>query len=263
MRCRLPQVSVVPGCGSALAPSRVRLWIVDTFLVGVVASALCLVLSLPSRAAEAAEKGKPPATEEKEAIPTPPMEMVNAAMDGQTERVATLLRQGVDVNAANSHGQSALMWAAAFGRADVVRLLLGRGVSVDTRDKVHGRTALLYAAQNGQTAAIDMLLARGAQANVRDRDGCTAMIYAARRGGVGSMTALLRKQADINAGDRNGETPLMWAAQEGQVGAVRWLLDKGADVNQKCRRGRTAADYAQGRIREMLRPKPPTDTKEP
>jgi len=228
------------------------------------ASVFLLVLALPLRAVDK-EGDKPlPATAEKEAIPPPALEMVSAAMDGQTARVAALLQKGVDANAANANGQTALMWAAAFGRTDVLRLLLAHGAMVDARDKVHSRTAMLYAAQNGQAAAIELLLAKGAQANARDRDGSTALIYAARRGGIEPMTSLVRKQADVNAGDRNGQTPLMWAAQEGQARAVRWLLDNGADVNRTCRRGRTAADYArQVRIREMLRPQPAPDAKNP
>ena len=51
------------------------------------------------------------------------------------EAVRLLLDLGLDPNAANGDGRTALMGAAHKGRNDVVQLLVDRGAKLDTRDK--------------------------------------------------------------------------------------------------------------------------------
>lgn len=56
--------------------------------------------------------------------------LVDAAAGGALARVQQLLDGGVRVDATDSEGRTALMAAAAFGHADIVRLLLERGADV-------------------------------------------------------------------------------------------------------------------------------------
>jgi hypothetical protein len=51
------------------------------------------------------------------------------------EAMRMLLDLGLDPNAANNDGRTALMGAAGKGRNDVVLLLVDRGARVETRDK--------------------------------------------------------------------------------------------------------------------------------
>jgi ankyrin repeat protein len=51
------------------------------------------------------------------------------------EAVRLLLDLGLDPNAANKDGRTALMGAALKGRNDVIQLLVDRGAKIDTRDK--------------------------------------------------------------------------------------------------------------------------------
>ena len=70
--------------------------------------------------------------------------------------------------------------AAAFkGDADVVRLLLERGASVDGRGE-GGRTALMVAAMFDRAEIVELLLARGADPHVLDGGGLTARDAAER-----------------------------------------------------------------------------------
>jgi ankyrin repeat protein len=51
------------------------------------------------------------------------------------EAVRMLLDLGLDPNASNSEGRTALMGAALKGRNDVVQLLVDRGAKLETRDR--------------------------------------------------------------------------------------------------------------------------------
>ncbi len=66
-----------------------------------------------------------------------------------------LIRHGADVNLQNKYGHTALMLAAKYGQADLVRILLKHGARVGMRDN-NGHTALDYAYQmeHQQVAAL-------------------------------------------------------------------------------------------------------------
>ena len=76
-------------------------------------------------------------------------------------------------HAVDKHGSSALMWAASFGRLEVVRwLVLEQGAEVDATNKA-GRTALMFACKYGQVAICRFLLS--------DEGGADAAAADARR----------------------------------------------------------------------------------
>jgi ankyrin repeat protein len=57
-----------------------------------------------------------------------------------------LLEKGVDIDAADDHGETALMKAALYGHAATVGILLVRGASLTQQDNLD-RTALEHAAK--------------------------------------------------------------------------------------------------------------------
>lgn len=59
---------------------------------------------------------------------------VQAAERGELALVKSMLEKGVDVNARNKYGQTALILAAARGHFDVVKLLLEKGADLRARD---------------------------------------------------------------------------------------------------------------------------------
>jgi outer membrane protein assembly factor BamB len=72
----------------------------------------------------------------------------NAAQAGDLAAVRAALDAGAPVDAANAQGVTALAYGAEKGRLDIVRLLVERGATVDTRDRFFGssplQVALLY-----------------------------------------------------------------------------------------------------------------------
>jgi hypothetical protein len=84
-----------------------------------------------------------------------------AAASGYDDVMQVLLGAGVDVNAQNAFGDTALMAAVRSGRLEAVRLLLDRGADLRVADR-DGRTALTWAERMGRRPVIDELRARGA-----------------------------------------------------------------------------------------------------
>uniref|UniRef100_A0A7S0XJ94 Uncharacterized protein n=1 Tax=Erythrolobus madagascarensis TaxID=708628 RepID=A0A7S0XJ94_9RHOD len=93
-----------------------------------------------------------------------------AAMEGYDEVAAALIAAEADVNAQNVLGWTPLMWAAARGKVDVVRVLLDAGADTSLRGEATGKpgerttTALKEAERSVKASEIMSLLRRsGAQ----------------------------------------------------------------------------------------------------
>jgi hypothetical protein len=115
--------------------------------------------------------------------------------------VDMLLERGVDVNAVNRDGYTALMYAACNGCAGTVERLLEAGADIEVRDKDYGRTALILAAERGQIETVKALLNAGAAVNAVDTYFCSTALSQAKAGGHEETVALLKaagaKDAEI------------------------------------------------------------------
>lgn len=72
-----------------------------------------------------------------------------------------LLRHGVNIDARDKFGRTALLWACAIGSLDLVKLLLEYGSKVDVVDN-QGNTCLRLAVLNNDNSLNNLLLDRGA-----------------------------------------------------------------------------------------------------
>ena len=96
----------------------------------------------------------------------PMKQVLRAAYQGDDELKA-LLQQGINVNAADNDGETALMEAADSRNADAVRVLIANGADVNAADE-DGETALMIAADEGNLEAVKLLIEAGANVNARD-----------------------------------------------------------------------------------------------
>lgn len=152
-----------------------------------------------------------------------------AAAFGSLDSMKLLITAGSDVNAKNAFDATALMWCA--NDSEKVRLLIAKGANVNARSK-QGRTPVLIAAShNGASEIVKLLLDKGADSSVRDGMQTTPLHAAAEANDTRTVRLLLDKGADVNAKNAAGTTALMSAAGHGNVEVIRLLLAKGADVN--------------------------------
>ena len=152
---------------------------------------------------------------------------------GDLGAARALLDQGIDVNAPEVDGTTALHWAAHRDDLEAAELLIGAGADVAAGNR-YGVTPVSLAATNGGAAMIERLLAAGADANASLLEGETALMTAARTGAVEAVRVLLERGADVNAAEQwRGQTALMWAAAEGHAAVVRELVARGAEVDAR------------------------------
>ena len=96
------------------------------------------------------------------AVPTETDRLFSATKNADTETIVRLLDAGVNIEATNDSGYTALMLAAKYGHIETVELLLDRGANIEATDE-NETTALILAALYGHIETVELLLERDAQ----------------------------------------------------------------------------------------------------
>ena len=91
--------------------------------------------------------------------------------------------------------------------ADIDHAMLASGMSVNATTTTTGMTALHWAASYGHAAVVDILLRVVADVEARDAYGCTPLHWAAQYGHAAVVERLIRAGADIEARDAQGRSP--------------------------------------------------------
>ena len=168
--------------------------------------------------------------------------------------VGKLLGAGANPDAATSMGETPLMTCARTGAAEALEALLDHGAStVNAREKSHGQTAIMWAAAQENPEVVRVLLAHGADAGARSdshllpvslgegnafeqyfmepQRGSTPLLFAARNGRIENARLLLDAGVDVNEAAPNGQSALVMASFSGQGKLAAFLLERGADPN--------------------------------
>jgi hypothetical protein len=128
-----------------------------------------------------------------------------AAMVGEAELAAVLIRSGADPDAKEAEGHTPLYRAVT---GDVARLLLAAGATVDVASSPTRGTALHQAARRGYASVAQALLAHGATIDARDAKEQTPLRRAVNCRQLQIVRLLVQHGADPLAADRRGVTPL-------------------------------------------------------
>ncbi len=161
--------------------------------------------------------------------------LVQAAARGDTATVRLLLRQSVDVNAADSDGATALHWATWADDAALVNELLRAGARVAVPN-AFGVAPIHIAAQHGHDAIVRRLLDAGADVNAADGTGDTLLMAAVRAGSLATVTLLVDRGAVVDAAEPQlGHTALMWAVRTDNAATTALLLRHGASLEARTR----------------------------
>jgi ankyrin repeat protein len=170
-------------------------------------------------------------------------ELLAAAVAGKADQIKLLLDAGVDKNATDKDGMTALHTAAVLGDVPVVTMLLAHGANTEAKEVQGGLTALHLAAFGGHSAVVSKLLVAAAKVDARSADGRTPLYFAAAKGHVETASLLLANHADKDAKTADGATLLQTAAAAGHGFIIELLLAAGVDTEAKDDKGWTALHH--------------------
>ncbi len=148
--------------------------------------------------------------------------------------------------AASGYGSASIELAGPVNRADP-----------NAKEGLYGQTALMWAAAEGHADVAQVLIEGGADLGSVDEQGSNAVMMAAigrgpDAGVVAVMQLLLDGGVDVNAVNWLGDTALHRATLRGSTAVIQFLVDHGADVHARDGSGRIPLDIAMGVPEEQI-----------
>ncbi len=147
-------------------------------------------------------------------------EQLAAEQKAAAERLA--VRQAEEIKAAQQKAlDKSYLEAAKKGNLSQLQELLAKGANLLANDD--GNTALFYAAQYGRKDAVDFLLDAGIPLNAKNRIGSTALTGAAGGGHKEVAWELYLRGADPAENNLTGMSPFDYARSAGYVDMIEML----------------------------------------
>ena len=125
-----------------------------------------------------------------------------AAYDGHTDIVKLLIKHKAQVNRVDVNKRTALIYSASGKNPGTVAELIDAGAKVDLVDGGEGWSALMFAAAEGNPEVVKILLANGADPKRGDIDGEDSMYFAARGNRAGHVEVVTLLKAAIESKDQ-------------------------------------------------------------
>ncbi len=171
-----------------------------------------------------------------------------ASGQGQTDVLREAIYKGINVNATDSYGNTALCLAAYWGKLDTVRILLKSGANLEQKDEQNAWTPLIAAIRLGQFEIVKLLIESGANIHTIYK-GKTSLVfainYAVNKKIFGTslfpetsfrhieiIKFLIEKGVDVNIKDEFGMTAFMIAKQNKKTEIIE-LIQKMSTKNKK------------------------------
>ncbi len=176
-------------------------------------------------------------------------DMLSACYLGDLDRVRVLA-----ADKPQARSVQAMRMAATYGRAEIVKLLLGRGA--DPEEANYGGLTVSYFAIE-HPDVLTLLFDAGADPKVRvtyrgngnGPEGSTLLHEAAGKGLIETAKLLVARGVAVDVRDSRGATPLDEACRGGHPAMVDWLLRNKANVNAHADKGRTPMSLAAAEVR--------------
>jgi len=139
-------------------------------------------------------------------------------ISGKTETLKELIRVGMDVNAKDQDGFTALMSTTAFNipekiKSTIVLIEQGKDVTLVGDNSID---------------SVKLLISADANVNAKTKDGWTALMFAVLWKTPNTVKELLASGADVNAKTEKGMTPLKIATSKGFIEIAEFLKQAGA-----------------------------------
>ncbi|KAH5574501.1 hypothetical protein HBI24_193910 [Parastagonospora nodorum] len=166
-----------------------------------------------------------------------------AALFGVADVIVLLLESGADVNAEGGEYGTALHAAAICGHERTVELLIAHGAHINTSTPHHG-SAIQAASEVGHEWVVKRLIEAGAEINARGGINGSALDLAIGNNHNDVVALLLKNGAELETLNRDGVSPLTGAACIGHNGIIKLLLSHGATISATDSKGWTAINSA-------------------
>lgn len=157
--------------------------------------------------------------------------LVHSAGSNKVECARALLDAHADLIAGNSSTQLLLTTESLYWsdeKVKMIELLLSAGVDVNAKEE-RGRTALHAAAKFGCRKAMQALLSAGADVNAIDEEGQSVLQAAVSTGRADNVEFLIHAGANVNTNNYSSRTALHVASQSNLTDTVEVLANAGAD----------------------------------
>lgn len=151
--------------------------------------------------------------------------LFDAALDGNIETVKQFIENGFDVNQPSPDEESLLMLAGFNGHTALCKYLIKSGAHIEARES-NGRTALMFASTGPFPETVKLLLQNEANPNSIDRlEHFTPLMHAAAEGHFEVVKILLDNGADPSLKDVDGDTAESFAVQKGHSEVAKLLRE--------------------------------------
>ena len=148
------------------------------------------------------------------------------------KEAATHWIQEANIDGMDDRGWVSLIYSTRYGAAEIVELLIEKGVDINQPDD-DGWTPLLHSIVGGNTKISKLLIDKGAQVNFFNNKGETALMFCAKYDAIETAVLLIENGADVNQANCDGWTALTYCARYGNSpGIAELLIYEWADVNQ-------------------------------
>ncbi len=165
----------------------------------------------------------------------------DACRSAKKDMAILLIRSGADINATDATGRTVLMDAISSSNEDMVRLLLQYKANVQVQE-MSGRNAYHEAALTGNIGIINMIRKAGGNPLARDAAGETPFSLVLESD-IGVIQAVLGNDTTIS--DSDGNTPIHIAVQKhAGTRTLTQLLNIGYPASQRNGKGLTALNEA-------------------
>lgn len=176
-------------------------------------------------------------------------EFLSAAEQGHLENLKQCLSDGVDINATNRQGRTAITLASLHQKYDCVEYLIAAGADINKQDQTCFNPFLLSCLNNDLTL-LRLLLPANPDLNCLSRFGGVGITPASEKGHVEIVRELVtRTEINVNHTNFVGWTPLLEAIVLNDGGAkqqeiVKLLLDHGANPHMTDKYGKSPLSLA-------------------
>jgi ankyrin repeat protein len=151
--------------------------------------------------------------------------VARAAEANDVGRVRSLLTSGNNANqVAEDTQRTGLHNAAINGNIQIIAILIKAGARVDARDTI-GNTPLIYAADHDRVEIVKLLLDVGAQVDAENKNGMTSLMVAAKDGEAEMVRTLLARGANPSKSDYTGRDSVGWALDSHRPAVIAVLKD--------------------------------------